>query len=670
MIRDNAPWRPLPTADLEWIEGDTPRSRHYGDIYFSPADGVAESRHVFLVGSGLPARWRSHADRAFRIGELGFGSGLNFLLTRQAFVRQAPSQLRLHYWAVECCPMARDDLRRCSARWPGLGDGAGELLARYPPPVPGVHRLLFDDGRVVLDLCWADAEAALADLASHGRPWFDAWYLDGFAPRRNEAMWQPGLWLSLAGASRSGATVATFSAAGHVRRGLEAAGFAVARRPGFGHKRECLSGVLTGRPAAAGPAQTPWDLAAAPAAAAPRSAVVIGAGIAGCSAAAALARRGVAVTVVDAGDVAGRGSGNAQGVLYTRLSHRHSAVVDWSLLAYLYAHRHYDSLFSSGALVRGRDGALCGCFQLEGPQMDLDALTRALAAVPELAEPMTADAAAQQLGLRPAGGGLWLPHSGWLHPPAACRALLDRPGIELREHCGPVQLRPDGAGWRAAGGRGLALQADIAVVAAGVGSSALSGLDWLPLRVIRGQTTELPAPALPGVLRAAFCHEGYAAPPRGDSYCVGASFLPGDSARELRSAEHAGNIAALGRALPDWDGALRALCPETLRGRAELRCASPDYLPAAGAVPESQAFRERYRELARNARRLIPLRAPLIPGLYLSTAHGSRGLTSAPLAAEIIASAACDEPPPLPRALLRALAPARFLVRALVRGAA
>ncbi|KGE05097.1 bifunctional tRNA (5-methylaminomethyl-2-thiouridine)(34)-methyltransferase MnmD/FAD-dependent 5-carboxymethylaminomethyl-2-thiouridine(34) oxidoreductase MnmC [Pseudohaliea rubra] len=667
MDPQHAPWRPLATAELDWAPEDTPRSRRYGDIYFSPEDGPAESRHVFLDGNDLPKRWQHHPAPQFRIGELGFGTGLNFLVTLEALRREAPRELRLHYWAVEVSPLTAADLARCAgALPPELAAPAAALAAQYPPPVPGVHRLLFDEGRVVLDLCWGEAAGALAELASHGRRWFDAWYLDGFAPAANPALWASTLWPTLAQLSRPGATVGTFTAAGKVRRGLAAAGFTMAKRPGFGSKRESLRGSLSVAPATAAPGNTPWDLPAK-VPNAPASALVIGAGIAGACAAAALARRGVAVSVLEAGPVAGRGSGNAQGVLFTRLSHRHAPLTDIALLGYLDAARCYRALFDSGRLRPGEDGELAGCFQMAGPKVRLDQLGPALAAIPELAEVLDPASAAQRLGITPAAGGLWLPHSGWLHPAAACRALLACTGITLLEHCGEITLAANDDGWVATAGDGRRWSAEVAVVAAGVASTRLAGLDWLPLKPIRGQVSGLPAEALPATLRAPFCHSGYVTPPREGTLNFGASFVPGDADRSLREADHRHNLDALAAAVPAWAPALRTLDPATIAGRAELRCGTPDYLPLAGPVPAPGAFRECYGPLAKNARAQVPARAPCLPGLYLSTGHGSRGLSSAPLAAELIASQVCDEPPPLPRALARALAPARFLLRDLQR---
>ena len=667
MDPQQAAWRPLATAELDWDAGGAPRSRRYGDIYFNPADGPAETRHVFLRGNDLPGRWRGHDARVFRIGELGFGTGLNFLVTLDTLRREAPPGLRLHYWAVEAEPLRRDDLARCTRTLPNELQAAGEALAnQYPPPVPGVHRLLFDDGRVVLDLSWGDAAAALGDLAGHGSAWFDAWYLDGFAPAKNASLWADTLWPALAGLSRPAATVATFTAAGAVRRGLAAAGFAMTRREGFGAKRESLHGRITAPPALAAVGETPWDRpdGAPPA---PASALVIGAGIAGACAAAALARRGVAVTVLEAGAAAGRGSGNSQGVLFTRLSHRRAPLTDIALLGYLDAARRYRELFDRGALRPGEDGELAGCFQQAGPKVRLDQLAPALA-----------KGSGARRGPRP-GSGRRAPRRHAGRPGALAAALRlaaprgrlpraprragHRAGRTLRPRCSRRRW-----GWLAGGGGGrpaLARRHRGGRRRRGERNAGRAGL-------------AAPAPdSRPGQLAprrrcaddtaGTFCHSGYVTPPRAGALNFGASFTPGDDSLALRPGDHRHNLHALAEALPSWAAALAAVDPATVDGRAELRCGAPDYLPLAGAVPEPAAFRARYQALARNARTRVPAKAPCVPGLYLSTGHGSRGLCSAPLAGELIASEAFGEPPPLPRPLLRALAPARFLLRDLVR---
>jgi tRNA 5-methylaminomethyl-2-thiouridine biosynthesis bifunctional protein len=287
--------------------------------------------------------------------------------------------------------------------------------------------------------------------------------------------------------------------------------------------------------------------------------------------------------------------------------------------------------------------------------------------VPEFVQVLGAEEAGELLGIEQPAPGYWFPRSGWLHPGAVCRALANQPGIHTLENCGEIELSTNTAGWRATDPAGRHWDAPCVVIATGNASSGVAGLDWLPLRAIRGQTTLLPATGDTSKLRAALCHEGYIAPARVGEHCIGATFDLDDRDTTLRPQDHTSNLESLARAVPAWQEGLQQQDPSVLGGRVGFRCASPDYLPLAGPVPDRQAFLRRFAGLRRNARRDIPLPGDYLPGLFLSTGHGSRGLTSTPLAAELLASQICREPPPLSRDLIRALAPARFIIRDLSR---
>jgi len=667
MRHDNTPWRPLEPASIEWTATGDPLSSNFGDIYYSRDGGAEESRYVFLEGNDLPGRWRQWQARRFCIAETGFGTGLNFLLTWQAWLDLATPRPDLHYLAIEKFPLDARDLAQALAAWPQLAPLAAALLKAYPGLIPGQHRRLFQQGRVTLDLWWEDAADALTDLASHGLPMVDAWYLDGFAPARNQAMWQPAVLDAVAHLSRPSATFSTFTAAGAVRRQLAGAGFTVRKVAGYGRKRESLRGAREQAAPAPGPVgETPWDLPAC-APTIPQRAIVLGAGLAGCTAAAALARRGVEVLVLERDRFAGAGSGNDQGVLYTRLSRRHSALTDFSLQSFCFSSDFYRELFEQGRLVEGVDGALCGSFHQSRAGKDLAELAPILPAVPQLARVLDAGEASATIGIEQPHSGYWFPRSGWLHPAAVCRALLAQPGVRLLEHCGELHLRQLGDGWQVTGGDGRRWEAPCAIVAAGTGCAGLAGLAWLPLQTVRGQTSLLPVSSNSAALRAVLCHDGYIAPGRQGQHCIGASFSPGDTDPTPRMADDRGNLDALAQAVPAWGAMLAGLDPGTVTGRVGFRCSSPDYLPVAGPVPDRDGFLGSYAELRRNARFPIPVRGSYLPGLYLSSAHGSRGLTSTPLAAELLASQACGEPLPMSRELIRALAPARFIIRDLCR---
>jgi len=666
MKRDNLPWRPVQPAAVHWDAEGAPSSVSFGDVYYSQDDGLAESHHVFLSGNDLPARWQTYSNRHFCVGELGFGTGLNFLLTWRAWQALPTPRPDLHYVSIEKYPLTRNDLARALSLWPELAEHAQALLAAYPGLLAGQHRVLLEDG-VRLDLWWEDATDALLDMAGRGQPLVDAWYLDGFAPARNETMWSAELIDSLAKLSRPAATFATFTAAGHVRRKLMDAGFTVSKVAGYGRKRECLCGVLENKiTTAATSTLSPWDLPdCSPRR--PHSAIVVGGGLAGCSTAAALARRGIAVTLLEREALSSGGSGNDQGILYTRLSRKHSALVDFALQGFLFASNFYRSMFHTGALKVRIDGELCGNFQQSHNTKDIATLREALRGVEELAQVLDAAQANAALGIEQPCAGYWYPGSGWLRPAAVCEALTQHENITVLQHCGDVTLRHDGARWLACVGTQTLAEATVVVLATGTDTLAIPQCSWLPLQMIRGQITQLPAIKGFDALRAALCHEGYIAPAREGTHSIGATFNPTLSDSTVRSSDHQENLAKLAAAVPACRAALDALDPAALHGRVGYRCASPDYLPVVGPAPQLERFLDDFSALRQNARHVIDSRGSYWPGLYLNTAHGSRGLTSTPIAAELLASMICDEPLPFSRTLSRALSPARFIIRDLSR---
>jgi tRNA 5-methylaminomethyl-2-thiouridine biosynthesis bifunctional protein len=657
-------WTPLAPLTLDW-RGDAPVARDSGDIFFSPEGGIAESQYVFLQGNRLSERWPAQAtDQPFVIGEIGVGTGLNLCLTLAEWLTHRRQGATLHYLGFERAPFRPEDMRRALGHWPELAPVLSALLTRWPDPLPGCHRRYFPEWGLTLDLWWADAADALEDLASHGRHWIDAWYLDGFAPSREPGPWQQRLYDAMAGLSRAKATFATFTAAGDVRRGLAASGFEVHKRPGFGSKRDALCGTIKSARAAA-PAVTPWDLN--PASHTPQRALVIGAGLAGAHAAFALARRGVAVTVLEAASVAGGGSSNLQGVTYTRLSHQHNPLTDFSLAGFGFATDHYETLLRDGALTADKDIGLGGYVQLHEADDTLAHLSEVLPLAPAFAQVLSATELAALTGLTPRCGGIHYQRGGWLTPQAVCRALLAHPLISLQSDCGPLSLsRGPDALWQAIDTQGAVLaEADTAVLATAHAVLQQPELKWLPLTAIRGQTTHLPTPPQLAQLSVTLCDQGYLPPAREGLHCLGASFGPGDAGTDEREAEHAHNIDMMKTALPDLD----LPAPDGgWQGHVAHRCNSNDYLPVAGPVPVLESFNRRFERLRHDRKRIIDAPSPVLAGLAVLTSLGSRGLSAAPLAAEMVADQLTGTLPAVPRYLQRALSPARFPERALKRG--
>jgi tRNA 5-methylaminomethyl-2-thiouridine biosynthesis bifunctional protein len=647
-------------AQLDWDERGQPLSRSYGDVYFSQENGLEETRYVFLANNDLAARFAAIADgECLSIGETGFGTGLNFLCAWQLFEQQASAGARLHFVSVEKYPLHHDDLQRALALWPELAPFSTELLAQYRAIHPGFQRLLLAGGRVVLTLLIGDAMEQLPQLDAR----IDAWFLDGFNPAKNPEMWTPELFAELARLSAANATLGTFSSAGVVRRALIDAGFQMKRVPGLGKKWEVLKGRFVGNPTGE---SKPWF--ARPARPArEKHAVVIGAGLAGCATAASLAARGWWVSLLERhAAVACEASGNPQGVLYLKLSAHGTALSQLIVAGFGHTRRLLERL------QRGADWDACGVLQLAFDDKEAARQAKLAAAFPvDLLASLTREQAEALAGIGLPAGGLFYPDAGWVHPPALCQLLAAHPLINLLTHHEALELQRDNGQWQVLAGARPLISAPVVVLAAAAEIRRFAQSANLPLKRIRGQISRLPASPASSELRTVVCAEGYVAPPRDGEHTLGASFDFHSDDLTPSAAEHAGNLELLMDISTDLAERLQVdqLDPAQLEGRAAFRCTSPDYLPIVGPLADAEAFAETYAVLAKDARQVPDAPCPWLPGLYINSGHGSRGLISAPLAGELIAAWLEDEPLPLPRAVAEACHPNRFALRKLIRGA-
>ncbi len=638
--------------------------------------------------------------------ETGFGLGLNFLATWAAWRRDAARCARLHYVAIDKHPPTRADLGRAHAAVLGgeSGDEAGRtaslaahLRDAWPPLTGDLHRLAFDGEQVELLLAFGDAAAWLRRL----RLAADAIYLDGFAPERNAEMWSEDLFAALPPLSAPNATAATWSVARPVRDGLARHGFEVGRAPGYAGKREMTVARFAPRHR---PAPTARQQAALPAA---RDALVIGAGLAGAAAARALAARGLKVTVLEAAPAAACGaSGNPAGLVRSLVARDDGAHSRWHRAAALQARRDIAPLIEPGSrgmygsstsvgeadhspqgvpsLVPGRlDGVLHLADDIEEMQQRLQA-----AAWPsDLVQALDKEAAASVAGIAGVGPAWFFPGGGWVDPSALVRASLGQGagpskesgrletgtssggltgGISLRTACRVASLVHRGARWQACDEQGRPwAEADLVVLANADDAIRLvpRSPDGAPaagwrLGRSRGQVTHLPPGALPEGSRPRLpvARNGYVIPLPDGSLLCGATQSSGDDEAALRAVDHAHNLAVLAR----LTGASRTV-PDlgALSGRVGWRCHTDDRLPLVGAVPVGSDS----PELRTAARLTQPQHVTREPGLFVLTALGSRGITSAALGAHLLAAWICGTPMPVDADLLDAVDPARYRSR-------
>lgn len=687
-------------AQLDWDDEGQPLSRAFGDVYFSRANGLEETRHVFLKHNQLAERFAE--SPLFCIGETGFGSGLNFLAAWQLWNQTAAQTARLHFVSTEKYPLSKIDLTRALALWPELADLAQALIEQYPVFTgKGFHRLMFAGGRVTLTLIIDDAAQGFAQLLASQHPDFarsgtqiDAWFLDGFAPAKNPQMWSPELFNALGWLSHQGTTAATFSAAGIVKQGLRSAGFEVRKVPGFGRKREMVSATFHAIPNTQISDEeptphtntfprhaytTPWALVRNREQPANQTAIVIGGGLAGCHTARALAQRGWQVTLIERQAALAQGaSGNPQGVLYAKLSPKQEPLAAFNLASLQFAIRHYADFWSpreDSSIDATRIGTACGVLQLAHTAAE-QALHEQLRPIFGDAEPLvrfvSQDEASQLAGVAVDYSGLYFPQAGWLNPARLCAALVDHPNIRIEYQATAAHLIKGDTGWQVHTQEHEVARAAVVIVANARDTLQFAQTHHLPLKAIRGQVSYLPATLTSQMLKTVICSEGYIAPAcRIDegslAHCTGATFNLKDTETTLRARDHQTNLLHLREYLPalakDW-GALNA---EALMGRVAFRCATTDYLPVVGPAPMLENFLQDYAPLRKDARAFVPVAGHYWPGLYVNLGHGSRGLAYTPLCAELLAAHICEEPLPLARDLVQALQPARFIIRNLQR---
>ena len=697
----STPFQPIKMADLIWRDG-LPFASAFDDIYFSKDNALAESLHVFIEGNQLIARWEALADvpfSSFVIAETGFGSGLNFLLTWSLWKKYAPPSATLHYISCEQYPLSHDDLSQCLALWPSLQEQADLLLEHYPILTPGFHCLQFADARVNLTLMLGDALDCYRELLICGdanverqlREYYvDAWFLDGFSPAKNPLMWSEKLFTTLGFLSKKGTTVATYSAAGVVKQGLKAAGFSVHKKPGHGLKHdmvvaefEQLPELLTkayGRfsdnpdhvlrktenQAAAhvrvalsigSTRHTPWHVSA-PYPVKMKKAIVLGAGLAGCYTAHALARRGWEVTLLDEQTRVGCGaSGISQAILFPQLTSFCSPLTAFMLTSYLFAIRSYQALSKKGPV-----GDLSGLLQLAyNPQeSDMQAnLQSWLAHYPQLAVCVDAKQASALAGVALHSGGLFIPHSGWLDSPKIGEYLLQTPGIHWVGNTRIDSIDYDGREWYA-----NEHHADVLVIANGDRASQFVQTAHLPLKAIRGQMTSVRSNEQSDCLRIPLCADGHVLPARAGTHALGATYHIDPTANRCFMADDALNIAKLQSFSTEFTWS-----HEVGTSWSGIRAATPDYLPLVGPVAPAALFKQQYKGLASNANRWIPFTGDYYEKLYVCAGFGSRGLTTIPLSAESLAAMIDKGPVSLTRSMLQSLSPSRFLYREISRNA-
>ena len=610
-----------PLPDLIWKPDGTPVAQAMDDVYFSVEDGLEETRAVFLAGCSLPARWAGRSQ--FTVAELGFGTGLNLLALWQMWKAHRPSpNARLDFVSFEGYLMPRDDAARALSRWPELAPLADKLLAHWPVRARGVQHIPLADG-LHLTLHIDEVSRALPNSQFKA----DAWFLDGFSPAKNESMWAPEIYPLIMDRSAPGAHIGTYTVAGAVRRGLAEAGFNASKQPGFGRKRDRLQAIAPDEPLKNQADVFSLHTAPSP----PRSVGIIGAGIAGASAAHIFAKHGAKVTLFDTADNVGAGaSGNPLALIMPRLDASDTAQARILMASYLAARHLYSGLPGTHPV--------CVHQQARGPE-DETRFAKLLADPPFGPDLLTP---------HPDGG---LAHHGALilEPAKLIPALIGNVTSVTGHpvHIDLTHRRINGTAY------------DMIILASGMAISDHAETGWLPLSPRLGQIEySTDHSALTSAIAS-----GHYALALGGTRLWGATFEAIDARQEpiTTPAARKENNAALTRLdRHDWAEA------RPLNSRAGVRATTSDKLPFAGRAPDFEQCLSTFSSLRKGVQ--PSLAPPVHEGIWLLGGLGARGFTFAPWLAGHLASLCFSTPSPLGRAEAELVSPMRFIYRGLKRG--
>ena len=601
-------------ARLSW-QGDQPFSRQFGDIYHAP-DGIAEVERVFVEPQRLDARFES-GPHVFTVGEVGFGTALNFAVVAQRFLERAPAPARLHFVTVEKHPVAPHEFATLAHRRAQRLPIYAELAGAYPPLLAGWHRRHLAAGRIMLSVFFGDGITGFGDIVGRQRLPVDAWLLDGFAPDRNPQLWSEALWRTLAQLSDEGSTIATFSAVGAVRRALADCGFSMRKVDQRPHKRHSLAGVFTHTRG------TTYKPA--------RSVGVVGAGLAGAATARQLAERGVAVTLFDAAP--SPPNRMAATLFHPRLLPDGSVGSRLRCMSYLYSTHWHE----------GTGSALppCGALQFAGPNMPqsrLESAAETFARTGNWLFPVDSATASSLAGMPVRSHALFFPHARALDLGRLCDAAMSHHAVDYRPGSTSLGLSNDADQATVTMAEG-ASHYDHVVLCAGTGANGFEQAQYLELLPVWGQIDRIELARAPAM---ALVGDGFMTPMH-PGWGVGATYeqKPWDEARATEF--NLRRFHAWWRELTGADPQLT--CAAKLRGS---RAVASDRMPVIGT--------------------LFDAAGEPVPRLLVNTGHGSQGTVSAPFAAEWIASELSGEFAPCTRAELDAWGTMRFRLRQARRG--
>jgi len=683
-------------ADIEWrtyeypecgVKEDIPFSREFDDIYFNPVDGLAESEYVFLKGNNLPEDWlgknsnltHSQNQQRFSVAELGFGSGLNFLMTLDKWLetishRTDKDACYLNFISIEKRPFTPQDFQKAAKHWPQFSELAEHLYNNYPSLTYGRHQIHFEKWQATLTLFLMPVEDALEDLYLESKyqehkTEIDHWFFDGFAPAKNESMWGESICKQVSKLSNPRTRLATFSVSAAVKNPLKAAGFELKKLKGFGRKREMLTACLTEKQEEKESKfinlkhDSPWlNICKSKL---DKKVAIIGAGIAGCATALELSRAGYHVHIFDSEDsIASKASGAAAGIFHPQLTADMNFNSQFHWLSYLYLLRFLNTLSQNEKEKVILSHGINRLLPDKKAKQQLISLTKAIGIESWIEEPVEIKNER----------GVYFPDAAAIDIPEFCELLINRipenqktlslstsvDSIEKTDEGWQINSSPDEFDFSHSYFSHI-------VICGGAQSELTDQFLQSETNTSRGQTCLFESEKISHSFNQVICEQSYLVPRPNNMLHLGTTFETSDEPHlkresQLEMLEKASNMfndlgfeflsEAEQEALP-------------LAGTLGFRRHALDRLPIIGATIDSEKIKKEFEGLGQKRIERQSLTHYNKQGLWLNTAYGSHGLLVALISARHLSSLISNDISPINSSIAATISPSRFIVKSL-----
>ncbi len=644
-------------SQLYWSDQLEAHSNQFDSAYFNKDEAINISQYVFCEGNLLPQRWKSFTSEQFCIVEMGFGSAFNFINTAQQFLtfthNHSTAELkRLHYISFEQYPFSIEELEKILQFFPQFDNLIKSLISQYPMQLIGCHRLSFNNGQILLDLWFGDTNQQLDKINKCHGGIADAWFLDKLYLNNDSTTEHKTFFENIYKHSKQQATLAVSTPTEMVKTYLINTGFNIKTSKGYQHTNAILLGCIDIDPYKNNSTQLNASI---------KDIAIIGGGISALCTALSLAKRGNKVTIYTKDSALGAGaSGNLQGALYPLLNQQHDELGQLFTNAYLFALNFYKEIDHQYPFAHQFNGVI----QLAYDQSSTNKLHKIHNAnLPEqLLRWTTPEQTDQLAGLSIGHPALFYPTGGWLSPRqliiALHKKLNEFSNITINYHHQintfteqPSLNEPPSSAteWM--------LEAEVTntlnsnnelkeykhntlVIAAGFDTLKFEQCRAVPLSAARGQVSHIKTNSALSPLKRTLCHEGYLTPDINGEHCMGATFKRHDQDIKYRESEQTDNHQKLKKCIANKPWVDSIIVND--QAHIGVRCTTRDHFPYAGALTDYDQLKHDY-QLGKTTTENIKT----LSDVFLLTGLGSRGLCSAPLLAELLASEINNESLPV-----------------------